>query len=145
MTDTKTETTIADELRDAATTLRQTATKATPGPWTSGLPSWAGSNAVLNSHGHPIAVCGDETEGADHPASADAAWIALASPLLAEALADLLNAAATTWDHQLAYSADHSALHHADPGCGRRVEQCRCLDAALGVARALNGGEVSAR
>jgi hypothetical protein len=86
----------AEELRAAAAKLRKTAKNATPGRWTAEHQSWAGDNAVLSyaTNGHAVAVCGEEVKGADHPASADAAWIALAHPGLAEPLAAWLESAA---------------------------------------------------
>lgn len=125
-------TTYSNELLAAATILRETAAKAAPGPWTSGLPSWAGgANVVLNSTGLPVAVCGEEIEGADHPASADAAWIALVSPVVAEPLA--------TWLEEVAQQ--YEAPPCDDPtgvcnGCERRED----FVSALAVAQLINGG-----
>jgi hypothetical protein len=54
------------------------ARSATPGPWASGHKSWAGENAVLSIilNGLPVAICGEETANTEHPASADAEFIA---------------------------------------------------------------------
>lgn len=113
------------ELRLAIVRLREAAGKATPGPWTAEHPSWAGENAVLSTalNGHAVAVCGEETKGAYHPASADAAWIALVDPLLAGPLAALLG-----WAGEQVRMNEHRAPRH-------RVN----VDQAVAVARAVNG------
>ncbi|TDD77710.1 hypothetical protein [Actinomadura rubrisoli] len=92
----------ATELLAAARLLRETAVKATPGPWTAEHSSWAGDNAVLSTviGGHAVAVCGEEVRGVTLPASADAAWIALMGPDKAEPLATFLHHVAETWVFQ---------------------------------------------
>ncbi|WP_329520537.1 hypothetical protein [Spirillospora sp. NBC_01491] len=75
-----------DELRAAATRLRETAAKATPGPWkTKGF----GEFGWLVVDANPAGRFSVETEDNEH-GRADAVWIALASPVLAEPLADWL-------------------------------------------------------
>lgn len=113
----------AEELRAAAARLREHAKSASTWPWTS-APSWAGENAVLNAGGHPVAVCGEEIPGSDYPASADAAWIALAHPGLAEPLARLLDDAVD----RLGYFA----------GLGEKA--LSLAEYELAAARALLGG-----
>ncbi|TYB50253.1 hypothetical protein FXF51_56865 [Nonomuraea sp. PA05] len=128
----------ASELRPAAARLREAARKATPGPWTAEHPSWAGENAVLSTalNGHAVAVCGEETKGADHPASADAAWIALASPLLAEPLAALLEHFAAKYERLTEVFGDPPS------GPAHRLAAGKpelSVDFALAVARIING------
>jgi hypothetical protein len=113
----------ASELRAAADTLDRAADKATPGEWQVAA-SWAGPNAVLNSEGHPIAVCGDDAPGYEFPIH-DAAFIAVMDPALAKTVAAWLRAAA---DDAERYSAQTLAPQSVT--VDRR---------ALAVARAVNG------
>lgn len=73
-----------DELRAAASIVRERAAKATPGPWLEGGYGNYGPTV------HDVAsTFGIETEDSDR-GKGNAAWIALANPLLAEPLADWL-------------------------------------------------------
>lgn len=69
--------------------LRRLLAEATPGPWIgSPAESWAGPNAVLDSDGHPIAVCGDDAPWNGYlKASADRALIVAAVNALRQAVA----------------------------------------------------------
>lgn len=82
----------SDELRAAATLLRETARAATPGPW--GVETVVRDSIGAYSYpGHSfVATIGDRT--ADEYVVRDAAWITLANPELAEPLADLLDSIA---------------------------------------------------
>ncbi|WP_030506421.1 hypothetical protein [Microbispora rosea] len=133
-----------EELRAAANKLRETAKNATPGRWTSEHQSWAGDNAVLSyaTNGHAVAVCGEEIAGADHPASADAAWIALMHPGLAEPLAAWLEESANAALIHKPYS-EYAGLpdHRWCMACDD--EECDGLqnvDRAAAVARVILGG-----
>lgn len=86
----------ATYLRETAGSIRQGANAATPGPWQHLADrSWAGKNVVANSSGHPLAVCGEASEGpawAGGAADHDARHIAsFGDPLHALAVADLLD------------------------------------------------------
>lgn len=102
-----------EELRAAATKLRETARGTTPGPWgvetvvkdSIGVYSYPGCSFV--------ATIGNVT--ADTIVARDAAWIVLAGPAIAGPLADVLDGCAAGWD-----------------GCRAHVR-------LLTVARALNG------
>jgi hypothetical protein len=109
----------APELRAAADTLDRAADKATPGEWQVAA-SWAGPNAVLNSEGHPIAVCGDDAPGYEFPIH-DAAFIAVMDPALAKTVAAWLRATAPL------LRISHERCDHTCPHA-----------AALAVARAVN-------
>lgn len=102
-------------LRAAAQKLRDTAAKVTPGPW------------FDNGNGH--VMYGEAGTGESPDAliaeSWDAAWIALASPVLAEPLADQLEAIAEL-DETL--------------GSGIGPVTARAVISALAVARAVLGG-----
>lgn len=115
MTDTTTTTrTPTQELRDAATKLRETAAKAMPGPWG---PLDDGDRVVAWKVG-PDGFDDDFDEPMDH--GGNAAWIALAHPGLAERLAAWLETEA----HMVGVrglSAEGQSFH------------------ALKVARAING------
>lgn len=82
----------AELLRRAAAKLRETAAKATPGPWMTSRIAGIGS-ALHDSELHihiPV--------GTTDVSAADGAWIALASPIIAEPLATYLENEATTAD-----------------------------------------------
>ncbi|WP_329521225.1 hypothetical protein [Spirillospora sp. NBC_01491] len=101
----------AEALRAAAKSLRETASKATPGPWTvSRIPGVGGSvdDPTLSLS---IAV------GTRWTSYGDGKWVALANPALAEPLAAWLGHVAETWAFCKATQRDQ----------------------ALAVARALNG------
>lgn len=87
---TTTTATVAEELRTAATKLRDTAKAATRGPWHTAENVGADGNAYGKNHignwgGEYLDSVADAGDGA--AATADAAWICLANPLLAEPLA----------------------------------------------------------
>jgi hypothetical protein len=107
----------AEELRAAATKLRETASKATPGPWRVGGGTSIGVGIEPHSRGSFAydAIVAEATSEEDREndvetafgwdrvvevgtPAADAEWIALASPALAEPLADLLDSIAAEWD-----------------------------------------------
>lgn len=96
----------ADELRAAAALLRETASRATPGPWGAEEVSARVLGVLSYSASSPVASIGDPAEPY---VPGDAAWIALASPALAEPLARWLSFVAETWVHQRA-TARHQAL-----------------------------------
>lgn len=106
------------ELRKAAQTLRETATKAMPGPWESleggdRLVAWkVGSDGFDDDFDYVV------DEPVDH--SGNAEWIALTNPLLAEPLAQWLETEAHMVDIR-GLSAEGQTFH------------------ALKVARAING------
>lgn len=89
-----------ETLRAAATKLREMAQAATPGPWLRDHHgSWAGSNVVLNSEGHPVEICGvDAPEVGYLEASSTRALIATLGPTFAVLVADWLDDAATGED-----------------------------------------------
>lgn len=133
MADTKTETTIADELKTAAATLRETVRGTAAGPWKA-APVWSPDAAVTSavySHGYPTGTPESEVVasgqkrypkgGLRNPCNAR--WIALMDPNLAEPLAVWLTFEAAIYeqipaDRQGACTPEH----------------------ALAVARAINGG-----
>lgn len=79
-----------EELRAAARLLRETASKATPGPWkTKGF----GDFGWLVVDADPAGRFSVETEDNEH-GRADAAWIALVSPAVADPLAAWLESVA---------------------------------------------------
>lgn len=145
MPDIKIETPVTEELRQAAAVLRETAAKATPGPWlhhaTIGERSEDGHTYTItrpycgNQTLEPCSpACGADVlttglEGCeeDNLTEADAAWIALANPLLAEPLA--------AWLEEV---ADEAAAHEAQ-GMGNSADEIAEVW-PLAVARALNGG-----
>jgi hypothetical protein len=133
----------ADELRAAATKLRETASKATPGPWhTVGLPWNHETPYVVAGHPDPHVgkfvaeveqVFGDLDED-DRDHAPDAAWVALANPALAEPLAIVLEDAAELYEWAL--ERCHPELREQlEPRVRVQVEN------ELAVARALNGGQ----
>ena len=85
-----------ETLRAAATLLREMAQAATPGPWLRDHHgSWAGSNVVLDSEGHPVAICGvDAPEDGYLEASGTRALIATLGPTFAGLVADWLDSEA---------------------------------------------------
>jgi hypothetical protein len=98
----------AELLREAAAKLRETATKATSGPWTTSGADTVGQWSVYDAewqvasaraYNHTRSIGGRRGPGYIDP-DANAAWIALASPLLAEPLAVVLEALAATIDEE---------------------------------------------
>jgi hypothetical protein len=141
----------AEELRAAATTLRETAAKATEGPWKAS-PVWSPRShcrSAVYSYAHrtgtaeSIVVASglkDRAGGIAEPGNA--VWIALAHPGLAEPLAAWLESAALlarTHKTDPAYEAENSFRWCLE--CNN--EECEALqhiDKALAVARVINGG-----
>ena len=129
-------TTPAEELRSAATTLRQTAAEATRGPWVfyptitrldDNDQAWTicrpycekeGTEECEPDCGRDVLKTGAEHCEDDHVDQADAVWMTLMHPGLAEPLAAWLEHVAEVW----AFSKRSEREH------------------ALAVARALNGG-----
>jgi hypothetical protein len=136
-----TTTTPADELRAAATHIREAARGAANGPWKA-APVWSPDAAVTSavySYAYPTGTPESEVVasgqkrypkgGLRNPCNAR--WIALMNPLLAEPLAAWLEETARQYD----------APPCDDPtgvcnGCERRED----FNDALTVARAINGG-----
>ena len=89
-----------ETLRAAATKLREMAEAATPGPWLRDHHgSWAGSNVVLDSEGHPVAICGvDAPEDGYLEASGTRALIATLDPTFAVLVADWLDHQALSFE-----------------------------------------------
>jgi hypothetical protein len=126
----------AEELRAAATKLRETASKATPGPWEIRDGNKVSSNVV--SREDMVIDGGGWTDGTKAVVygaalTADAVWIALASPALAEPLAAWLEG--ITARHNLSPDFDDrdECIWCAEPW------PCPDLRDALAVARAING------
>ena len=101
-----------EELRAAAKVLRETASKATPGPWEIRDGNKASSNVATRDE-HMVIDGGGWTDGKKavvYGAAlvADAAWIALMSPAVAEPLAVLLDEAAKRRESAVAIAASVS-------------------------------------
>jgi hypothetical protein len=103
MADTKTEKTVADELKAAAAKLRDLAARAPRGPWEWDGPIWGDGPdgpdtttlIVTNPEREAVAVFPFKHEPNRHPAAEDAApWIRMMSPVVAEPLAAWLE----SWD-----------------------------------------------
>ena len=112
----------ADDLRAAATLIRATASKATPGPWEIRDGNKVSSNVAARDERMVIDGGGwtDGTKAVVYGAAliADAAWIALMSPAVAEPLAAWLEATATDIeiseeDRKAGWSAFISPAHPA--------------------------------
>lgn len=126
----------ADLLRKAAAKLRDAAEHATDGPWYVVGPPWNDQTPYVVA-GHPDPDVGIFLADPEHPTmsrrgteGADAAWIALASPALAEPLAGWLEEEALQWD-----------LPPCDDPTGvcNRCEWRPAVNDALAVARAILG------
>jgi len=120
----------AEELRAAATKLRETAAKATPGPWHIREGNEVSSNVIARSE-HMVIDGGGWTDGSKAVVygaalNTDAAWIALASPALAEPLAALLELQAKVFAMLTDSVAPDFAEAYSLP--------------ALTLARLINGG-----
>ncbi|WP_188187991.1 hypothetical protein [Nonomuraea sp. SYSU D8015] len=128
------------ELRQAATTLRETAANATRGPWrrvADADPDFItrySPNHIANWEGDYLDSVANAGDG--EQANRDASWICLVSPLLAEPLAALL-------DH---FAAKYERLHEifGAPISGpddrlAKGEPELHVDFALAVARVING------
>ena len=117
-----------DELHTAATKLRETASKATPGPWTDrstdDTGAWpimivGGDDSPGDGRGEPVLIV-HESVTEEIVGREDAAWIALAGPQIAEPLAEQLEETASWWD-QFSLTPEPT-------------------NPALVLARAINGG-----
>lgn len=143
-----TEKAIADEMREAAALLRETAITAIAGPWAS---LDGGDRLVAWRTGDNFEYVVDEPID-----GATAEWMALVNPLLAEPLAAWLEKAAKDFDEQVISEqgecpacgdgcyADHGTYLVHDGGCcGVLLEvgedRCQCFALPLAVARVLNG------
>lgn len=145
----------AEQLRAAAAKIRETAAKATPGPWVdmsteedSIYPRWImGPPTVPDdpwSFTEPIKVTGDLV---DHEivSREDTAWIALMSPALAEPLAAWLEKTAETVRHHEP-DTQYDGLPNWQWCTGCDTEECEGLQnitAALTVARAVLGEPIT--
>jgi hypothetical protein len=147
MADTKTEKTVAEELREAAARLRGESAETTPGPWTR-------HDTHLDAGGHTATVLTNRPNLNDielvawlpswshepwaaKPCWANSRWIALVHPGLAEPLASWLEKAAE--DFRLDVRVQDDGGYHS--ACDGVVgEDCICFFDALAVARVLNGG-----
>jgi hypothetical protein len=130
----------ADELRAAATLLRETASKATPGPWQIRDGNNVSSNVAARDE-HMVIDGGGWTDGTKAVVygaalTADAAWIALMSPAAAEPLAALLKGAADDLGGAEAYLARTAPGEVFDPF--EYVDEPESVRAALAIARAVN-------
>lgn len=145
MADTKTQTSVAAELRAAAEKLRETAKAATPGDWdvhhSGELVAWQDTEDQR---------CDYLADGADWANDADPEWIALASPLLGEPLAALLEEVVEeAGEHEILADHREGVIVRFCRDC--ETDDCvgiRMLDRALAVVHALNGTsqrEVSVR
>lgn len=130
--------TASSELRAAATKLRGTAKGATPGPWVIRPGNNVSSN-VADMWNHSLVIDGGgwagewngETKAVVYGAAldADAAWIALASPVIAEPFATALDLLADRWD---TFDPHLDAMHqHDETAVGHHL---------LVIARQINGG-----
>ena len=145
-----TEKTIADELRAAAAKLRKLEMSTTPGRWVSGdleeQADYGKQIAVSSDDGALVAEINLRAGDAAWrymctEAEADAAWIALASPALAEPLASWLEDFAR-WakDSIFVYDEEEEVpVHESDYCDGVIGKGCQCFARALAVARVLNG------
>lgn len=125
-----------EELRAAATLLRDTATRATPGPW--GVESEsAHSHGIYSYPGHSFAASIGNLD-ADEYAQHVARWIALLNPELAEPLAAWLEETANvmTWLGPVKVQPVEDGAGLWDGMGTPRTE----WDRALAFARAINGG-----
>ena len=120
----------ADELRAAASKLRELAQRATPGPWRLGSDRWA---ALVADRKHPDRMVGggwewDDAYGgclvAESLMRPDREYFAAMNPLVGAALADLLDS--------LADDAEQSIDDRAAYGAPPRDETI--------LARLINGG-----
>ncbi|MFD0902378.1 hypothetical protein [Actinomadura sediminis] len=148
----------ADELRAAAQKIRDTAKGATPGPWQVGNGVEIGIGIEQHSPGRFSydALLAEVTSENDRindvedakdfrsvditvgSAEADAAWIALASPQIAEPIAAWLEGAGCDLGGAEAYLARTVPGEIFDPF--EYVDEPDSVRAALAVARAINGG-----
>lgn len=128
-------------LRRAAADLREMAQAATPGPW--GVVLIDGAPPAVDgpaADGHMIAetyACGDPEHAGR--ANADAAHIAGWHPLVAAAVAGLLEAEAKRAEAGLFFNPDYPQEGWWCVYGSQWPAACKCFDAALAVARAWLG------
>lgn len=136
----------ADELRAAATKLRATARKATPGPWQMDGPMWWSeqdcTHTITDQRFRASVAILPRVDEAGDRRDADAEWIALASPALAEPLAAWLEECAEGLE-----TAARVATRWPD-GEGisdpiRFYDEPSSAARAYAIARVLNGGQQS--
>lgn len=151
--------TVAEELRAAATKLRETAANATRGPWithptmgqnggdtqtwTVGLPFCNGGapDPCEPSCAGDVVTTGREGCEEDYLSEADACWIALAHPGLAEPLTAWLESAAWV-DREHPQDPEYAGLPATKFCTTCNDEETTCvafIDNALAVARVING------
>lgn len=127
----------ADELRTAATKLRKAVEGTTPTPWRLHLRYYRKNPAVLAGAVFETPV---HTYGVSLKRPhllADARWKAVASPAIAEPLANLLEKAADRRESAVAIAA--SVSDETETVTADDIDTLTPL--ALAVARALNGGQ----
>lgn len=140
MADTKTEKTVAEELREAAARLRRVSAGTTEGRWV------CGQLEEQKDFSKQVAVSTEDALVAEinlgvrdsawrymrDRAVRDGQWIALTSPALAEPLASWLETTAARFD-------DEVDGHLHDTCDGAIGQDCYCFREVLAVARVLNG------
>lgn len=135
MADTKTEKTVAEELRAGAARARETFTPA------------ATARVV---HRTRVAICGSHTKNPTLVCHG-CAYFDTEDPVLARLLVALLNAREplASWleeyvrwanDSITDYEEGNGPVHESDYCDGEIGKNCRCFDRALAVARVLNSG-----
>ncbi len=97
----------ADQLKRAAAKLRQIGEQTTPGPWHA--EQTISSDLIMDDCGVLVADCGLD-EDVVPEIHADAAWIALANPAIAEPLADWLESDAGLIDDMTAVGFSDAIL-----------------------------------
>ena len=104
----------SETLRAAATKLRETASKATPGPWQIG-PEFGDmvTSPEPNWNGNPTVIASDLADG--HPGFDwnNVAWVALMSPAVAEPLAAWLETCANDLADARHYIDEPNSCEHA--------------------------------
>lgn len=136
MADSKTEKTVAEEMREAADRLRIKAADITlaPGPW---VVDRYGDSVYSGELEEPDALCVAETT------VSAAAWITLVNPLMAEPLASWLEEYAR-WAKDSIFvedEGDDPPVHESDYCDGEIGKGCQCFAHPLAVARVLNGSQ----
>lgn len=148
MSDTKTEKTVADELKTAARKLRDLAAKAPEGAWEWDGPIWGDgpggpdttSLIVTDPKRETVVLIPFAHEPGRHPHAEQAApWIRMVNPLLAEPLASWLEENAKLFSRST-YEEPGFTVHAVCGGViGGAITRCACFDKPLAVARVLNG------
>ncbi|MET8334412.1 hypothetical protein [Streptosporangium canum] len=140
----------SEQLRAAAARLRETAENATPGPWQVGNGEVIGLGIEQTGRGsfsytaQLVQVLDDATRDEENygghdlgSTEADAAWIALASPMLAEPLAALFDHYAAKYE-RLSETFGHPVTKPSDRLAEGKPELH--IDFALAVAHVILGG-----